>query len=186
MLSLSGLSRLATLSALAVTAPILLVAQGSSDSKSTTPLRAIGQPTKQLPHVLQQGSDLPNGWRITPAGKPVAELNDLVLNMVVSKDGRIVVATHSGYLPHGIDVFDVKTGKRLWIFHTIPKPGEFGYNTWENDSADYTGNTGVWGQISVDESSGWSTCRWKCRRAITTAAIVRATAYSAKASWPWI
>ena len=50
--------------------------------------------------------------------------------------------------------FDVKTGKRLWIFHTIPKPGEFGYNTWEGDSADYTGNTGVWGQISVDEELG--------------------------------
>ena len=50
--------------------------------------------------------------------------------------------------------FDVKTGKRLWIFHTIPKPGEFGYNTWEKDSAEYTGNTGVWGQISVDEELG--------------------------------
>src|ERR1700687_5735515 len=50
--------------------------------------------------------------------------------------------------------FDVRTGKRLWIFHTIPKPGEFGYNTWEGDSADYTGNTGVWGQISVDEQLG--------------------------------
>jgi quinoprotein glucose dehydrogenase len=50
--------------------------------------------------------------------------------------------------------FDVKTGKRLWIFHTIPKQGEFGYNTWLNDSADYTGNTGVWGQISVDEELG--------------------------------
>ena len=50
--------------------------------------------------------------------------------------------------------FDVKTGKRLWIFHTIPKPGEFGYDTWLNDSADYTGNTGVWAQISVDEELG--------------------------------
>src|SRR6266852_2442186 len=50
--------------------------------------------------------------------------------------------------------FDVKTGKRLWIFHTIPKPGEFGYDTWEKDSADYTGNTGVWGQISVDPDLG--------------------------------
>lgn len=50
--------------------------------------------------------------------------------------------------------FDVKTGKRLWIFHTIPKVGEFGYDTWENDSADYTGNTGVWAQISVDEELG--------------------------------
>ncbi|MGA2714232.1 MAG: pyrroloquinoline quinone-dependent dehydrogenase [Bryobacteraceae bacterium] len=50
--------------------------------------------------------------------------------------------------------FDVKTGKRLWIFHTIPKPGEFGYTTWEKDSAEYTGNTGVWAQISVDEDLG--------------------------------
>ena len=50
--------------------------------------------------------------------------------------------------------YDVKTGKRLWIFHTIPKPGEFGYNTWEKDSADYTGNTGSWGQMSVDEEMG--------------------------------
>ena len=50
--------------------------------------------------------------------------------------------------------FDVRTGKRLWLFHTIPKPGEFGYNTWEKDSADYTGNTGVWAQISVDEQLG--------------------------------
>jgi quinoprotein glucose dehydrogenase len=50
--------------------------------------------------------------------------------------------------------FDVRTGKRLWIFHTIPKPGEFGYNTWGKDSADYTGNTGLWGQISVDEELG--------------------------------
>ena len=50
--------------------------------------------------------------------------------------------------------FDIKTGKRLWIFHTIPKPGEFGYDTWEKDSADYTGNTGSWGQMSVDEDLG--------------------------------
>ena len=50
--------------------------------------------------------------------------------------------------------FDVRTGKRLWIFHTIPQPGEFGNDTWENDSWSYTGNTGVWGQISVDEELG--------------------------------
>jgi len=50
--------------------------------------------------------------------------------------------------------FDVKTGKRLWIFHTIPRPEEFGYDTWEKGSAEYTGNTGVWAQISVDEDLG--------------------------------
>src|SRR5271157_4031705 len=50
--------------------------------------------------------------------------------------------------------FDVRTGKRLWIFHTIPLKNEVGYDTWENGSAEYTGNTGVWTQISVDEQLG--------------------------------
>ncbi len=80
----------------------------------------------------------------------------------VAGDTIIVGAAHlAGGVPKSkrnvkgyVRGFDVKTGKRLWIFHTIPKPGEFGYNTWENDSADYTGNTGVWGQISVDEELG--------------------------------
>ena len=34
--------------------------------------------------------------------------------------------------------FDVRTGKRLWIFHTVPQQGEFGYDTWLNDSAEST------------------------------------------------
>ncbi|MEQ1910464.1 MAG: PQQ-binding-like beta-propeller repeat protein, partial [Vicinamibacterales bacterium] len=50
--------------------------------------------------------------------------------------------------------FDVRTGKRLWIFHTIPRPGEFGNDTWEKDSWSYTGNTGAWGQISADPQLG--------------------------------
>jgi len=50
--------------------------------------------------------------------------------------------------------FDVRTGKRIWIFHTIPRPGEYGLDTWLNDSWSYTGNTGVWGQMSVDEKLG--------------------------------
>ena len=81
---------------------------------------------------------------------------------VVAGDTIIVGAAHrSGGVPRSktnvkgyVRAFDVRTGKRLWIFHTIPKPGEFGYNTWDSDSADYTGNTGVWGQISVDEQLG--------------------------------
>ena len=50
--------------------------------------------------------------------------------------------------------FDVRTGRRLWIFKTIPEPGEVGHETWENDSWAYTGNTGVWAQMSVDEELG--------------------------------
>ncbi len=50
--------------------------------------------------------------------------------------------------------YDARTGERLWIFHTIPRPGDVGRDTWFNDSAVYTGNTGVWAQISVDEELG--------------------------------
>jgi quinoprotein glucose dehydrogenase len=50
--------------------------------------------------------------------------------------------------------FDVRTGKRLWIFHTIPVGNEYGNDSWENGSNEYTGNAGVWGQISVDEELG--------------------------------
>ena len=51
--------------------------------------------------------------------------------------------------------YDVRTGKRVWIFHTIPQPGEFGFETWERDSAAYTGNAGVWAPMSADEELGY-------------------------------
>jgi quinoprotein glucose dehydrogenase len=81
---------------------------------------------------------------------------------IVSGNTVIVGAAHK---PGGVPVsktnvkgyvrgFDVRTGKRLWIFHTIPKPGEYGLNTWEQDSWSYTGNTGAWGQMSIDEQLG--------------------------------
>ncbi len=81
---------------------------------------------------------------------------------VVAGDVVIVGAAHrTGGNPRSrrnvkgyVRGYDVRTGRRLWIFHTIPAPGEFGRETWLNDSAVYTGNTGVWAQISVDEELG--------------------------------
>jgi quinoprotein glucose dehydrogenase len=49
-----------------------------------------------------------------------------------------------------VRAFDVRTGKRLWTFHNIPKKGEFGYDTWLGGSAETTGNTGVWTQMTAD------------------------------------
>ena len=51
--------------------------------------------------------------------------------------------------------FDARSGEQLWIFHTIPQPGEFGNDTWENDSWRYTGNTGVWAPMSADQELGY-------------------------------
>lgn len=80
----------------------------------------------------------------------------------IAGDVILVGAAHrSGGVPKSktnvkgyVRAFDARTGKRMWIFHTIPLPGEFGFNTWEKDSSSYTGNAGVWGQISVDEELG--------------------------------
>ena len=81
---------------------------------------------------------------------------------VVAKDTILIgAAFREGMTPKSmrnnkgyVRGFDVHTGKRLWTFHTIPKKGEAGYDTWENGSAEYTGNTGVWSQITVDEQLG--------------------------------
>ncbi len=53
-----------------------------------------------------------------------------------------------------VRAFDARTGKLLWTFNTIPRPGEFGNDTWENDSWAVNGNTGVWTQITADEELG--------------------------------
>jgi quinoprotein glucose dehydrogenase len=53
-----------------------------------------------------------------------------------------------------VRAFDVRTGRKLWQFNTIPRPGEFGSETWENGSWAANGNVGVWSEISVDEDLG--------------------------------
>lgn len=53
-----------------------------------------------------------------------------------------------------VRAYHARTGEHLWTFHTIPRPGEFGYDTWLNDSAEFTGNTGVWAPMSGDPELG--------------------------------
>jgi quinoprotein glucose dehydrogenase len=53
-----------------------------------------------------------------------------------------------------VRAFDAKTGKQLWRFNTIPYPGEPGNETWEGGSWEWTGNNGVWSQITVDPELG--------------------------------
>ena len=50
--------------------------------------------------------------------------------------------------------YDVRTGRRLWTFHTIPAPGEPGSETWLNGSAEFTGNAGVWAPMAADAELG--------------------------------
>ena len=65
-------------------------------------------------------------------------------------------ATNEGYTsgPGDIRAFDVRTGKTVWTFHTIPHPGEFGYDTWPPDAWKTVGGANVWGEMSLDEKRG--------------------------------
>jgi quinoprotein glucose dehydrogenase len=65
-------------------------------------------------------------------------------------------ATNEGYTsaPGDIRAFDARTGRLIWTFHTIPRPGEFGYDTWPKDAWKRVGGANVWGEFSVDEKRG--------------------------------
>jgi glucose dehydrogenase len=79
-------------------------------------------------------------------------VKDVVIVGMSMKEG-MTVPTHDNSKGQ-VRAFDVRSGKMLWAFNTIPKPGEFGNDTWQNNSWATNGNTGVWTQISVDEELG--------------------------------
>ena len=79
-------------------------------------------------------------------------VGDVVIIGMAMKEG-MTVKTHDNSKGQ-VRAFDARTGKQLWAFHTIPRPGEFGNDTWQNNSWATNGNTGVWTQITVDEELG--------------------------------
>ena len=63
--------------------------------------------------------------------------------------------THKEWPRGDVSGFDVRTGKKLWTLHSIPQKGEFGNDTWGDDSWTYTGSTNVWTNMSADEELGY-------------------------------
>jgi quinoprotein glucose dehydrogenase len=65
-------------------------------------------------------------------------------------------ATNEEYdsAPGDIRAFDVRTGRKVWTFHTVPRPGEFGYDTWPKDAWKTVGGANNWGEQSIDEKRG--------------------------------
>ena len=57
-------------------------------------------------------------------------------------------------MPGHCKAYDVITGKLVWVFHTVPQPGEYGYDTWPKDAYKYVGGANTWGELSVDEKRG--------------------------------
>lgn len=98
-------------------------------------------------------------------GQPIDKINgEIGLHATPAIGGDTVIvgsAFREGHTPktHNntkglVQAFDVRTGKRLWNFNTIPRPGEFGNDSWENDSWAVNGNVGVWNQMAIDEALG--------------------------------
>ena len=74
---------------------------------------------------------------------PGIVVGDVIVIQMIGDD----TITRKGGTPGYIRGYDVRTGKRLWTFHTIPRPGEFGNDTWENDSWKDFGAASVWSMM---------------------------------------
>jgi quinoprotein glucose dehydrogenase len=83
---------------------------------------------------------------------PPMVYKDTVIVPPAGEEGFVPVSMRN--TPGYVMAFDARSGKQKWVFHTVPKTGEFGSDTWEGDSNTFTGNTGVWAPISVDTELG--------------------------------
>jgi quinoprotein glucose dehydrogenase len=116
-------------------------------------LNAIDARTGKLVQSFAEGGKLDLKTGIDRATRPLAarSAGRVFENLII-----LGSATGEGYLapPGDIRAFDVVSGKLVWVFHTIPRPGEFGYDTWPKDAYKYMGGVDVWGEITVDEQRG--------------------------------
>ncbi len=90
-----------------------------------------------------------NKKHYTNTSPPVVYKNLVILSNSV--DDRVIYKHDP---PGDIRAYDTRTGKRAWIFHTVPQKGEFGNDTWKNDSWLYTGHVNTWAPITLDEQRG--------------------------------
>ena len=88
---------------------------------------------------------------ITTSSPPVV-VNDVLVVGNSAEQGYN--QTRIENVPGDILGYDVKTGKFLWKFHVIPRPGEFGHETWENDAWKWTGDVSSWAPMSADPARG--------------------------------
>ncbi|MFM1962578.1 MAG: hypothetical protein RLZZ172_1423 [Bacteroidota bacterium] len=94
---------------------------------------------------LNSGLDRPDSTVFVAPTSPVMVYDDLFIMSGLVGDET----------PGHIRAFDVRTGKQKWIFHTIPYPGEKGYETWKDSTAyKYLGSTNSWSGFSLDEQRG--------------------------------
>lgn len=118
------------------------------DAKSGKPIPTFGESGRV---------DLTKGLR-RPVNRSLVSCTSppILCGDVVVVGGRVDDFQDQREMPPGdVRGFDVRTGKLLWTFHTVPQKGEFGNETWEDDSWQYTGNTNVWAVMSYDPELGY-------------------------------
>jgi len=124
----------------------------SLDAKTGRPVQGFGQGgTVDLFKQLDNDSGLDPTGRIGNSSPPVISNDVIVVGPALTPGGRVNIAN----VKADIMGFDVRTGRKLWTFHTIPREGEPGFETWLGDSAQYTGNAGIWGPFSADPALGY-------------------------------
>ena len=100
---------------------------------------------------LTQGLGRPVERKLYGVSSPPPICRDVIV--MGSKVNDVPLA---GEMPPGdVRGFDVRTGKLLWSFHTIPHKGEYGYDTWKNGSAETTGAANLWTMLSADDELGY-------------------------------
>ena len=101
---------------------------------------------------LFEGLDRPR----PPDGRIGASSPPMIVGDIAVIGGALsAFAPGRGNIAGFVRGYDVRTGERRWIFHTVPLAGEFGNETWEDDSWRYTGNTAVWAPMSADLELGY-------------------------------
>ncbi len=88
---------------------------------------------------------------ITSSSPPIV-VNDVVVVGNSAEQGYN--QTRIENVPGDILAYDARTGEQLWKFHVIPRPGEYGHETWENDAWYWSGNIGSWAPMSADSELG--------------------------------
>ena len=124
----------------------------SLDAKTGRPVQGFGQGgIVDLFKQLDLDVPLDPTGRIGNSSPPVISNDVIVVGPALTPGGRVNISNVKG----DIMGFDVRTGRKLWTFHTVPREGEPGIETWLGDSAQYTGNAGVWGPFSADPELGY-------------------------------
>ncbi len=125
------------------------------DAKTGRPCKNFGDGgrvdlMKNIPRASRKERDYLNAIEYSVTSPPIVVRNTVIVGSAIS-DRRITKEAPPG----DVQAFDARTGEMKWIFHTIPRAGEFGNETWENDSWKYTGNANVWSMMSADDELGY-------------------------------